>query len=122
MQVQHPRATDADGRPLPSSVTVPGHGNIVIDEDGYLATDDEAVATAARRALADAYDVEYTDDGDVVAGGVDAPFDPTDLTVDEVETRLADGEFTDAELDALADAEGDDGRTTALDAINEARE
>ncbi len=123
MQVQHPRATPADGRRPPSKVTVPGHGNILV-EDGYLDVDDE-VAERAMSVLADAYDVEYTADGDVVfeedgpPDDVSPPFDPSELTVDDLEARLADGDYSDAELAALADAEE---RKTGLDAIESQRE
>jgi len=66
MKVQHPRATDADGRDPPSKVSIPGHGNVVVDEDGYLNDLDDGEAKQAMRTLADAYDVEYGDGGDVV--------------------------------------------------------
>ena len=50
------------------------------------------------------------------------PFDPSELTVDELEAELADGEFTDHDLDVLATAEQDGKeRDTALDAIEAAR-
>jgi hypothetical protein len=68
MQVQHPRATDIDGRPAPSKVSIPGHGNVPVDEDGYLDNLGEDGARRAMNALAEAYGVEYTDDGDVVLG------------------------------------------------------
>lgn len=69
MQVQHPRATDADPRDLPSAVSIPGHGNVAVDADGYLADLDAGVADRAMRALGDAYEVNYSDDGDVVLDG-----------------------------------------------------
>lgn len=69
MQVQHPRATDADPRDPPSRVSIPGHGNVSVGGDGYLAELDESTAKRAMDALGAAYDVEYTDDGSVVAEG-----------------------------------------------------
>ena len=69
MQVQHPRATDADPRDPPTAVSVPGHGNVAVNTDGYLADLDDDVADRAMRALGDAYGVDYTDDGDVVLDG-----------------------------------------------------
>lgn len=51
------------------------------------------------------------------------PFDPGEHSVDDLRDRLDEGDYSDAELDALADAEaaGDD-RSTAQDAIDAARE
>ena len=125
MRVQHPRATDADGRPAPSAASIPGHGTIKVNDDGDLVVDDERVAAAAKRTLAEAYDVSYTDDGQVVLNdgdAVDPPFDPSDLSVAELKDRLAGRSFTDGELAALVDAEErGDGRTTALNALTEAQ-
>lgn len=51
------------------------------------------------------------------------PFDPSEYTVDEIEAELAEGEFSSAELDALAEAEADGkDRETALEAIEDASE
>lgn len=127
MQVQHPRATPVDGRSPPSQVSIPGHGNVTVDEDGYLDVE-EAAAERAMTLLADAYDVEYTDDGDVVFeedgppdDDVEPPFDPSDYTIDELEAELAERELSDDERSALLKAEREgDGRTGAVDAIEEA--
>ena len=52
----------------------------------------------------------------------DSPFDPTDLTVDEVESRLDENDYSDSQLDAIqsAEAAGDD-RNGVRDAIDEKR-
>jgi len=129
MQVQHPRGTDVDARSAPSKVSIPGHGNIPVDEDGYLAELEEGAAEHAMSVLADAYDVEYGADGAIVSeeddppDEVEAPFDPSDHTVAELSDELADADLSDAELAAIADAEraGDD-RTGALDAIESEQE
>ena len=57
--------------------------------------------------------------GDEPPDEASPPFDPTDLTVGELESELSDGDFSGAELEALATAEGADGspRSTALEAI-----
>lgn len=55
-------------------------------------------------------------------GGDVAPFDPGEYSVDELRDKLASGEYTAAEYDALHDAEADgNNRTTALDAIDSHR-
>jgi len=79
--------------------------------------------------VADAHphDVERVeDDSDEVAAEApevpDPPFDPAEYTVDELHAALDDGDYSDAELDALADAEAaEEGRTTALEAIADYR-
>jgi len=51
-------------------------------------------------------------------GVAEPPLDPGDLTVAELRKALNEGEFTTAELAAIAEAERADGpRETALDAI-----
>jgi hypothetical protein len=51
------------------------------------------------------------------------PFDPDGYSVDELETKLSEGDYSADELDALSDAESEGAnRTTALDAIDAARE
>ena len=49
----------------------------------------------------------------------EAPFEPSEKTIDELEAALADGEFSEAELKALLEAEKAgkhrDGATDALD-------
>lgn len=52
---------------------------------------------------------------------VSAPFDPSDLTVDELDERLDETDLTASELEALGDAEeAGSNRATALDAIDDA--
>jgi len=52
---------------------------------------------------------------------VEPPFDPGELTNDELAEKLEDGDFSDAELDALYNAEEEgDNRNGALSAIEEA--
>jgi hypothetical protein len=62
-------------------------------------------------------------DEDSVELVAEPPINPADHTIAELEEALADGEYSDAELDAIADAEAaSDDRTGAHDAINAARE
>lgn len=52
---------------------------------------------------------------------VEPPFDPGEFTNDELEEELSDRDLSDAELDALYDAEEEgDNRNGALNAIEEA--
>lgn len=52
----------------------------------------------------------------------DPPLDPTSLSVNQLESELDAGDFSDEELDAIEQAERDgEERTTALDAIESAR-
>jgi hypothetical protein len=127
MQVQHPRCTPVDGRKPPSKVSIPGHGNVAVDEEGYLDVENDAVVERAMSMLADAYDVEYTDDGNVVfeedgpPDDVELPVDPSEHTVSDLEKALADVELSDTEREALLDAERDGkDRDTAIEAIEEA--
>jgi len=102
-------------------------------EGGTAAVDDESVA----RVIDDTYpNIEYVD-GDAGAGAdatsgddqedddvvAEPPFDPTEKTVGELEELLDEGDYSAAELDAIAAAEeaGED-RSTAQDAIDAARE
>lgn len=101
-----------------------GHGDEVSD-----------VTEAELAAFGDSLDrVEATDDtdadsdgggsGDADDDGVDAPFDPDEYTVSEFEDRVESGDYSDAELDALAEAEGPesgDGRAGVHEAIDEER-
>ena len=64
-------------------------------------------------------------DGDDADTGADTPpVDPTALSVDELHETLTERELDAEDLDAIAAAERgtDDPRTTALDAIDSARE
>jgi hypothetical protein len=63
---------------------------------------------------------DAADDENTVA---EPPLNPDEFSVDALEEALADADYSDAELDAIADAEaaGED-RTTAHDAIDAARE
>lgn len=49
----------------------------------------------------------------------DPPFDPGEYSIDDLETELSEGDYTDAELAALLDAEqaGDNTRSGAVDVI-----
>jgi hypothetical protein len=143
VNVQHPHATDIDGRPAPSAVTIPGHGNLAVN-DGYLKDLDEAVAGRAMKTLAGAYDVAYTDEGDVVreadetrddtdgdgaaidedSGTSDGEktympaFDPGEFSVAELRDELDNRDLTDDELVTLLSAEDTNkDRKTAKEAI-----
>jgi len=104
-------------------------------EGGTAAVDEESVA----RVIDETYpNIEYVDGADDGAASDDAdsepdqedddvvaesPFDPTEKTVGELEELLEEGDYSAAELDAIAAAEeaGED-RSTAQDAIDAARE
>lgn len=104
-------------------------------EGGTAAVDEESVA----RVIDDTYpNIKYVDGADAGADSDDAdsepeqedddvvaepPFDPTEKTVGELEELLEEGDYSAAELDAIAAAEeaGED-RSTAHDAIDAARE
>ena len=102
-------------------------------EGGTAAVDDESVA----RVIDDTYPNIECVDGDAGAGAdatsgddqedddvvAEPPFDPTEKTVGELEELLDEGDYSAAELDAIAAAEeaGED-RSTAQDAIDAARE
>jgi len=139
MDVQHPRGTDVDSRSPPSKVSIPGHGNIPVTDDGYLTDLDEDVARQAMRSLSDAYGVTYTDDGDIVReeGGPSGdetvpddpdeiagesgtlPFNPEEHTNAEIEDRVADVDDEQA-LIALRNLEEDQrARKGALGAIDD---
>ena len=61
---------------------------------------------------------EQTDDSEP-----EPPFDPTDLTVASVRSNLDEEDYSSAELDAIEAAErAGEGRSTALEAIDAARE
>ena len=111
MEVQHPRGTDVDGRRPPSQVTIPGHGNVAVDDDGYLADLEADAARRAMQVLGDAYGVTYTDDGDVVReedGPPDA--DKTDPAPDEDDADKTDPAPDEDDADAdICGFEKDDG-------------
>ena len=96
-------------------------------EGGTAAVDDESVARVIDNTYPniayvgdDAGSEPDQEDDDVVA---EPPFDPTEKTVGELEELLEEDDYSAAELDAIAAAEqaGED-RSTALDAIDAARE
>lgn len=95
------------------------------DTDAEAAAEDEYDADAA-----DEYDAEDEDEYEAGtrdaqaadAEAADAPLDPDEYTIDELETELADGDYSADELDALAAAERDgQDRTGATDAIDRER-
>ena len=68
--------------------------------------------------------VAVEEDDDTTGESVEPPFDPSDATVDELREMLEDipDDVTDAELDALYEAEqADEARDTALEALDNAR-
>lgn len=102
-------------------------------EGGTAAVDDESVA----RVIDDTYpNIEYVDGADAASddatSGTDQededvvaepPFDPAEKTVGKLEELLDEGDYSAAELDAIAAAEeAGEGRSTAHDAIDAARE
>jgi hypothetical protein len=66
---------------------------------------------------------EEPESEDESEGVAEPPFNPSELTVPEIEDELDAGDFSDAELAALYSAEAEAGeRTTALEAIDDALE
>ncbi|MDT3434692.1 hypothetical protein [Haloarcula sp. 1CSR25-25] len=99
--------------------------------DGPHLTPEEPFLTGLSEQTADAlvgsqWALEHSDVEAAKAhryGSTVEPFAPSEMSVDALRDRLADGDYTADELDALETAEtaGKD-RTTALDAIHAARE
>jgi len=122
MKVDHPLAGDGDGV-APSNVDVDGD-TVAVDEDGVFEVPEERAGWLHR--FAEAYD-ETPDalvrEEDGPPDEAEAPFDPCDLTVDELTSALEDDDLDSDDLDALAAAEADGkDRDTALDAIDAHRE
>lgn len=84
-------------------------------EDDSPADEDEADESGSE-------EPENDEEGGNVEEIPDPPVDPTKLNVDPLKAELSAGDFSDAELKAIKEAEkvGED-RTTALDAIEDAR-
>lgn len=100
-------------------------GTAAVDEKSVARVIDDTYpnieyAGADAGAASDDADSEPDQEDDVVA---EPPFDPTEKTVGELEELLEEGDYSAAELDAIAAAEeaGED-RSTAHDAIDAARE
>jgi len=92
------------------------HGDTadVSDEQAAHLTDDAPFETVV--------DVDY-DVHEEGTPAADPPLNPAEFSVNELRAALDEGDYSDAELDAIADAEASsDDRTTAQDAINAARE
>lgn len=93
------------------------------DENGFAEVDEER----GRKLLAMHRHIERGGHGPVEDDGggdkppdedVEPPFDPSEKTVDELQDALEQNEYSDAELEALAEAEADGkNRETALEAI-----
>lgn len=125
MQVTHPHALA--GLALPGAVKCQSE-TYSIGSDGVIdCPDDEAAAVAD--VLATAHDVEpdaiivqeedKPPDGAPIA---DPPLNPADFSVAELRDALQDTDYSDAKLEAIADAErSTKDRTTAHDAIDAAR-
>jgi hypothetical protein len=98
------------------------HANDRVIEPGEELPEDVADQIAA----AHPHQVEQTDDEPTDTDDeseATSPIDPTEHTVPELEDALEEGDYSDAELDAIADAEAaGESRNTALDAIEAARE
>lgn len=98
-RIRHPRATDAVARAPPGSVTVPiGRGSYdsaELDEDGYVDVADEH-ADDVMEAWADAYDVEYTDDGELVTTSGDGAADADAASDSEAEAVDVDTDTEEA--------------------------
>ncbi|WP_435065884.1 hypothetical protein [Halobaculum sp. EA56] len=112
--VEHPRAGDGPGVP-PAVVDVNGEHRTV-DEDGRFEVDDEAwLRGFADRHGVDSSELVHEEDGPPNAN---APFDPSEFTVDELRDEVDDVDDPDA-LEALrAHEQHQKDRETAVDAID----
>jgi hypothetical protein len=91
-------------------------------DDPFLTGLDEARAAALVRSNW-ALERADVDDAEAFYGAAEPPFGPGEHTVEELRDELDGSDYSDAELDALADAEAaGKGRETALEAIGDARE
>jgi len=117
MQVTHPLAGDGDGRP-PAAVDVDGT-TVPVDDDGVFEVPDGGASWLQRFAAAHDEPPEELVREEDGPPDTDAPFDPSEFTVEELEAELADSDYSDAELAALADAEE---RKTGREVIADARE
>ena len=78
--IKHPAYHEDVQRGVPSRASI-GSETYEVDDDGYLAVDDESEAVAAMQRLAETYSVEYDDDGEIV--DVNAP---VDTSVEDTDT------------------------------------
>lgn len=95
MRIEHPRAA-RDLTP-PDRVGIAPRNHASVDEDGYFEVDDDRADVIMSR-FAESYDVEYTDDGEVVL--------PDDTPAEEdgpPDTDTADGSDADADVGDEAD-------------------
>lgn len=89
----------------------------IASDDGGDSDGDDPDAASDGDSASDA----GSDDGEASDDEGGAPFHPGEYTVGELEERVASGDYSDAELEALAEAErANDDRTTAIEAIEEA--
>jgi hypothetical protein len=115
MQVKHPRAGDGPGTP-PAAVDVNGDRRPVNEDGVFEGGDDSWLARFAARHNVDPDTLRVDDTDDAVAETL--PFEPGELTVGDLEARLADVDDA-GTLRALRDQEASDkDRTTAIDAID----
>ena len=111
-------------------VVVRGIGEFSVGDVADVSADDAEYLVEERGGFEYADDDPGTnedaaDDADEAGGQVaEPPLNPAEFSVDALREALGEGEYSDAELDAIAEAERADGspRTTALDAIDAARE
>ena len=90
--------------------------------DGMFVRVDEE-SDLADESAGDADGDDGGSDDDEADTATDAPVAPGEFAVDELRDHLAEADYSAGELDALESAERDGkGRTTALDAIDDARE
>lgn len=110
-------------------VTYTGGGHYRVGGYGFDpgTTQDVDGELASYLADHDDFTVDVEETGDVKdSGGMHdsealAPFHPQDHKVSEIKELVATNDYSDAELEALADAEREhDDRTTAVEAIEEA--
>ena len=113
------------------SISVVAVGRIDTDDlgshdirDGQIGVDDDETA----RALVDRYrhvsweseppESDADTDESTEESEAEAPFDPGEFTVDELEARMGDNDYSDEEREALAAAERDgENRTGAIEAL-----
>ena len=116
-----PRVEKTDGglvyiRPLDRRFEIGDRADVSAEQAQYL------VEERGDFDVVDAGDADVATEDESTSGeseeGVGPPFDPAEHTVDELESKLEDGDYGGSELHALAAAEEDGkNRETALDAI-----
>lgn len=98
----------------------------LVEDTGHFdyADDADAEAAAAGEMADDTVGAARAENAEPerAAASTQPPFDPGEYNVGELESHLADNEFSEGELSALVEAErAGKGRTTAVEAFEDAR-